>query len=148
MHNTLAASDYGLLEETTFHPRPSYWGALLWHRLMGKTVLDASAAAAPGLHVYAHCHASVAGAVTVLAINISRSALRLITLPLASERYTLKAAQLQSATVRLNGSTLALDRNDELPRLIGSPATAGVIRLAPATITFLVIPKAANPACG
>jgi hypothetical protein len=148
MHNTLAASDYGLLEETTFHPRPSYWGALLWHRLMGKTVLDASAAAAPGLHVYAHCHASVAGAVTVLAINISRRAPRLITLPLASERYTLKAAQLQSATVRLNGSTLALDRNDELPRLIGSPATAGVIRLAPASITFLVIPKAANPACG
>ena len=50
MHNTLAASDYGLLDERTFRPRPSYWAALLWHRLMGTTVLDASAAAAPDLH--------------------------------------------------------------------------------------------------
>jgi hypothetical protein len=29
MHNTLAASDYGLLEERTFRPRPNCWGALL-----------------------------------------------------------------------------------------------------------------------
>ena len=29
MHNTLAASDYGLLEEGTFRPRPNDWGALL-----------------------------------------------------------------------------------------------------------------------
>ena len=32
-HNTLAASDYGLLDEHTFAPRPNYWGALLWRRL-------------------------------------------------------------------------------------------------------------------
>jgi hypothetical protein len=41
MHNTLAASDYGLLEERTFRPRPNYWGAPLWRHLMGTTVLDA-----------------------------------------------------------------------------------------------------------
>ena len=40
LHNTLAASDYGLLDEGTFVPRPNYWGALLWRRLMGRTVLD------------------------------------------------------------------------------------------------------------
>ena len=40
-HNTLAASDYGLLDEKTLRPRPSYWAALLWRRLMGTTVLDA-----------------------------------------------------------------------------------------------------------
>ncbi len=38
-HNTLAASDYGLLDDETFAPRPNYWAALLWHRLMGTTVL-------------------------------------------------------------------------------------------------------------
>src|SRR3977135_1347475 len=43
MHNTLAASDYGLLDETTFAPRPNYWGALLWRRLMGSTVLESGA---------------------------------------------------------------------------------------------------------
>jgi len=33
MHNTLAASDYGLLDESTLQPRPKYWGALLWRQL-------------------------------------------------------------------------------------------------------------------
>lgn len=147
MHNTLAASDYGLLDEGTFHPRPNYWGALLWHQLMGTTVLDASAATAPGLHVYAHCHPSTPGAVTVLAINITRSAFRTIVLPLRSERYTLRAAKLQSAIVQLNSSTLALAGGNDLPRLSGHATAAGPIRLAPATITFLTIPGAANPAC-
>jgi len=36
MHNTLAASDYGLLDENAFAPRPNYWGALLWRQLNGK----------------------------------------------------------------------------------------------------------------
>src|SRR6266404_3130099 len=30
IHNTLAASDYGLLDQKTLKPRPNYWGALLW----------------------------------------------------------------------------------------------------------------------
>src|ERR1700759_1159150 len=38
MHNTLDASDYGLLDEDTLAPRPNYWAALLWRRLMGTTV--------------------------------------------------------------------------------------------------------------
>ncbi|MEA2889468.1 MAG: hypothetical protein QOI05_261 [Bradyrhizobium sp.] len=42
MHNTLAASDYGLLDERTLAPRPNYWGALLWRRLMGAIVLDSA----------------------------------------------------------------------------------------------------------
>ena len=45
MHNTLAASDYGLLDEKTFTPRPNYWAALLWRKLMGSTVLDPHVAA-------------------------------------------------------------------------------------------------------
>ncbi|MGH8402217.1 MAG: hypothetical protein ACRESO_02255, partial [Gammaproteobacteria bacterium] len=32
-HNTLASSEYGLLDSNTFEPRPDYWAALLWHRL-------------------------------------------------------------------------------------------------------------------
>ena len=39
-HNTLVASDYGLLEEKTFTPKPNYWAALLWRKLMGTTVLE------------------------------------------------------------------------------------------------------------
>ncbi|MBR0972614.1 hypothetical protein JQ572_18650 [Bradyrhizobium japonicum] len=147
MHNTLAASDYGLLDETTFRPRPNYWGALLWHRLMGATVLDASAAAVPDLHVYAHCHPSRPGAVTMLAINISHRTSRAIVLPRSAERYSLQAGRQQGATVQLNGTTLALTDGDELPHLAGRATAAGAVRLAPETITFLVVPSAANPAC-
>lgn len=146
MHNTLAASDYGLLEERTFRPRPNYWGALLWHRLMGTTVLDAGPAAA-GLHIYAHCHPAGHGAVTVLAINLSRRASRAIGLPLPAQRYTLRAARLQGSRVQLNGRTLALTAADELPDLAASPSPAGVIHLAPASITFLSFRNAGNPAC-
>src|SRR3954453_9468255 len=69
MHNTLAASDYGLLDEGTFRPRPNYWAALLWHRVMGTIVLGANSVATPDLHIYAHCHPGMRGVVTVLAIN-------------------------------------------------------------------------------
>ena len=31
-HNTLAASDYALIDDQTWQPRPSYWAALLWRR--------------------------------------------------------------------------------------------------------------------
>jgi hypothetical protein len=87
------------------------------------------------------------GAVSVLAINPSRHASSTLTLPHPAERYTLRAARLQGATVQLNGETLALSADDELPRLEPRAALAGAIRLAPETITFLVFPDAANPAC-
>ena len=47
MHNTLAASDYGLIDERTLQPRPNYWGALLWRQMMGTTVLDADVPFSP-----------------------------------------------------------------------------------------------------
>jgi hypothetical protein len=146
MHNTLAASDYGLLEEQTFRPRPNYWAALLWHRLMGTTVLDAGPAAA-GLHIYAHCHPGRDGTVSVLAINVSRHVSHDIRLPLPAQRYTLQAARLQGSRVKLNGRPLALGAADELPDPEAIPTPAGVVRLAPATITFLTFPDAGNPAC-
>jgi hypothetical protein len=147
MHNTLAASDYGLLDETTFRPRPNYWAALLWHGLMGTTVLDAGAASVPDLHVYAHCYPNMSGAVSLLAINSSRSSSRSVKLPIASQRYTLQATRLQSATMQLNGKTLELVANDRLPALDARATSAGTMALEPATITFLVMPDADNPAC-
>ena len=71
-HNTLVASDYGLLDENTFEPKPSYWGALLWRRLMGTTVLDAGFANRAGLHVYAQCLRGVPGGVGMLVLNTDR----------------------------------------------------------------------------
>ncbi|WP_249156981.1 hypothetical protein [Bradyrhizobium sp. KB893862 SZCCT0404] len=138
MHNTLAASDYGLLEEKTFRPRPNYWAALLWHRLMGTTVLDPNMASTQ-VHAYAHCHPTTRGAASVLLINSSQHGSHAVTLAARAERYTLRARRLQSANVQLNGATLALTDGDDLPRLAPKAARAGRIRLPPASITFLVM---------
>jgi heparanase len=147
MHNTLAASDYGLLDERTLQPRPNYWGALLWRRLMGTTVLDAGVPIEPGLHVYANCQRSVPGGVAVLVINTDRDAPHALVLPIASMRYTLDAANLLDAEIRLNARILALEAGDRLPDIAGIPTAADIVTFQPVTITFLAIPDAGNNAC-
>jgi hypothetical protein len=147
MHNTLAASDYGLLDEKTLAPRPNYWGAVLWRQLMGSTVLDSGVTIQNGLHVYAHCQRGTSGGVSLLIINPDRNASHTLMLPLASRRYTLDAASLRQTAVRLNGHALRLSARDELPRIEGAVTTAGTQTFAPATITFLTVPAAANRAC-
>ena len=147
MHNTLAASDYGLLDERALQPRPNYWGALLWRQLMGTAVLDTGVPLQSGLHVYAHCQRGTPGGVALLVINTERNAPRALRLPTASVRYTLDAANLLDAHVRLNGHPLALSAADELPTIAGVPAASDTLTFAPATITFLAIPEAGNDAC-
>jgi heparanase 1 len=147
MHNTLAASDYGLLDERTLQPRSKYWGAWLWRQLMGTTVLDARVASRSGLHVYAHCQRGRPGGVALLVINTDRDAPHTLMLPTASMRYTLDAANLLDERVRLNGHPLELSAGDELPTIEGIPTTANAVTFAPATITLLAIPEAGNDAC-
>ena len=147
MHNTLAASDYGLLDEKTLQPRPNYWGAVLWRQLMGTTVLDAVAPIQPGLHLYAHCQRGAPGGVALLVINTDRNAPHWLVLPTASVRYTLDATNLLDEQVRLNGRTLALEPRDKLPTLTGAPTAAKILTFEPTTITFLAVPQARNGAC-
>lgn len=145
-HNTLVASDYGLLNDKTFEPKPNYWGALLWRRLIGTTVLDSGVPIREGLHVYAHCLRGTPGGVAVLAINNNRTQPTSITMPLEAERYALTAS-LEATSVQLNGRDLRLGGNDELPELRGQPIPAGPVELAPASIMFLAIPSAGNANC-
>jgi hypothetical protein len=145
--NTLAASDYGLIDEDTLTPRPNYWSALLWHRLMGKTVLDAGKSPAARVHLYAHCMPSHKGGVTLLAVNTDRDAAHELKVDGKSERYTLTAKDLLGSEVQLNGAELKLDANDTLPKIKGQKMPAGAIALAPASITFLAFPSASNASC-
>jgi hypothetical protein len=145
-HNTLASSEYGLIDQSDFRPRPNYWAALLWRRLMGAVVLDAGSSR-EGLHLYAQCLRGHPGGVALLAINNSRTDPSRITLLTASVRYTLSAPSLQSTSVMLNGQPLELDTNDDLPEINGRATAAGPMHFAPATITFVAIPVAANAAC-
>jgi heparanase len=147
MHNTLAASDYGLIDETTLEPKPNYWAALLWRRLMGTGVLDAGTPEEENLHMYAHCERGAPGGVTLLVINADKSAVRTLALPVKGERYTLSAADAASTKVRLNGKELGVWTGDTLPKFDGEPTGAGSVRFAPVSITFLSMPTAGNTGC-
>ena len=88
MHNTLDASDYGLLDEKDFSPRPKYWGALLWRKFMGTTVLQPGTSPSADLHLYAHCLRGAEGGVAVLAINAGAMAVKMA-MPMDSTQYVL-----------------------------------------------------------
>lgn len=144
MHNTLVASDYGLLDDKTLAPTPNYWGSLLWRKLMGTAVLDSGVPIQEGLHVYAHNLRNKPGGVALLVINNSPTKATSLDLRLAADRYTLSAPQLQSKEVELNGGALQLLPNDELPKLEGEHIPAGRVEFVPVSITFLAIPNANN----
>jgi heparanase len=147
MHNTLDSSDYGLLHEGDFTPRPNFWAAVLWRRLMGTTVLQAERSPSPNLHLYAHCLRGVTGGVAILAINADQKAEQALSLPGPSETYMLSAEPLQSDRVRLNDKLLELGANDALPELDGISKPAGTVKIPPVTIMFIGVPKAGNDGC-
>lgn len=147
IHNTLAAGSYSLLDPEDFSPKANYWAALLWHRLMGATVLDAGIPLQPGLHVYAHCRADRAGDVALLVINNDALRTASITLPGKRLRYTLSAPDTPSMGVKLNGQHLQLGPGDRLPALAGIAERSPVANFAPRTISFFAISDADNPAC-
>lgn len=150
IHNTLDASDYGLLDENTLAPRPNYWAALLWRKFMGTTVLDPGAPPVPSLHLYAHCLRGQPGGVALLAINTDRAASHSFELKTAAERYTLSVPSVQNLEdthVQLNGTELKLGAGDALPEFAGASTQSGELTFAPASITFLAIPTANNASC-
>ena len=144
-HNTLAASEYGLIDAAAFEPRPNYWAALLWRRLMGPQVLDAGPNR-PGLHMYAQCLRDRSGGVSVLAINTSEQAAAL-RVGSPAEVYALSAPSLTSGTLLLNGHILAIGSNDHMPELRPQRMKGASITLAPQSIDFIALPRATNPSC-
>jgi heparanase len=139
-----------LLDENTLAPRPNYWASLLWRKFMGTTVLDAGPSPEPSLHLYAHCLRGQPGGVALLAINTDRTTSHSLNLTTAAERYTLSVPSienLEDTHVQLNGTELKLGADDAIPQLSGMPTGPGPLTLAPASITFVAIPKADNASC-
>ncbi len=148
IHNTLASSDYGLLNEDTLDPRPDYWAALLWKRTMGSTVLDPGASPNdPSLRIFSHCLEGEKGGVAVVALNADATHDASVTIPMAGARRTLTAPEMTSAAALLNGTELQAGPDGSLPPLNGMPAPAGTLHLAPGSITFLTFPTAHNKSC-
>jgi heparanase len=147
MHNTLAASDYGLLDPNSFEPRPNYWATLLWRKLMGTTVLDPQISVAANIYLYAQCLKGQRGGVALLIINADREHSFELNLPTISMRYTLTAEKLEDTTVELNGKPLRLASSGDLPQFGGEPGKAGRVSFAPISISYLSIADAGNANC-
>jgi len=146
-HNTLAASDYALIDQETLAPRPNYWGAVLWRKLMDATVLEA------GSRVPTVCicmrTASAASVVESRYWRSTRTPERPheLTIPLQAERYTLTAKDLMDNRVDMNGNELKLTPGGDVPALAGMPSPSGAQALPPASISFFSVRRANNAAC-
>ena len=147
MHNTLASSDYGLLDEETLEPRPDYWAALLWKRSMGKVVLDPGVAKDEKLRIYAHCSVKGKGGVSLAVLNLDPERDGAMKLPTSAEEFSLTAAGLTSATVILNGAEVKAQADGSVGELKAREVKSGALRLAPLSITFLTMDAAQNKNC-
>ena len=114
---------------------------------MGETVLDPHASPATNVYVYAQCLQTGPGGVALLVINADQQRAREITLPLEAERYTLTATRLRDTAAQLNGKTLQLNSDGDVPQLAGQSTRAGRLSFAPVSITFLALPSANNSDC-
>lgn len=145
-HNTLASSDYGLIDEDGFEPRPNYWAAVLWQQLMGREVLAVEpVGTTPGLAVYAHCTANAdVPSVTYAVVNSSATDVRTVASRTADAQvYLLSSDALDSKSISLNGKELAAAKDGTFPALVGIPAQ-GQVTVPPASVAFVVAPTDAD----
>lgn len=144
MHNTLAVSDYALLDEQNFAPRPSYWAALLWSRLMDNRVLGHAPHPTARLRIYAHCLKGHPGGVALAAVNLDKQPVR-IALNGTVHSYVLTGHD-QDRGVALNGRLLALAAGDRLPPIQPVRGSGG-LEVAPGGVSFAALPQAGNASC-
>ena len=144
-HNTLAASDYALIDYDTMMPRPNYWAALLWRRTMGAVVLASPASPLPSLRLYAHCLPARKGGVGLLAINIGKEAHRL-PLRRGAQTWLMQAVRLDSGKVSVNGLEPNMGVKGRITGLKGKKAD-GMFAIPGESIAFAAVTNANNPAC-
>lgn len=145
MHNTLAASDYALIDQDTLNPRPNYWAAVLWQRTMGPTVLSAPRSPSPALRIYTHCLPQRNGGVGLVALNTGEAPQRL-NLGGKATAWTMTGQPIDTRNVRINGIEPGLDAAGKLTGLEGAPVK-GQLAIPGHAIAFAAVPGANNPAC-
>ncbi|KAJ9187423.1 hypothetical protein P3X46_002879 [Hevea brasiliensis] len=159
---SLVGGNYGLLNTTTFIPNPNYYGALLWHRLMGKKVLATNCVGSPFLRAYSHCSKRKPG-VSLLLMNLSNSTTFHVALSndenpdenspggaTQSEEYHLtpENGNIRSNVVLLNGSPLVLTDSSDIPPMNPKLVDPSLpITVAPDSIVFVLLRDYNAPAC-
>lgn len=145
MHNTLAASDYALLDEHSYNPRPNYWAAVLWKRTMGTAVLAAPTPPAADVRIYAHCLPEGKGGVGLAVINLGNAAQE-VPFGAKAQTWLLQAPVLDSKAVTVSGAQPRLEQNGTLSGLDGKPAL-GSLLVPGRSLAFIAVSGAGNPAC-
>ncbi|WP_162339824.1 glycosyl hydrolase family 79 N-terminal domain-containing protein [Cyclobacterium salsum] len=135
MHNTLAASEYALLEQDTHDPRPNYWAALLWSKFMGQQVYDAPVPA-DGPDLFIHNLKNASNGYAVLLVN-PKDAETSFDIPADAMQYLLTADDILSKEVKLNGEVLQLKSDNTLPEIQGKSVQAGELVMPAKSILFL-----------
>ncbi|GJV14467.1 heparanase-like protein 3 [Tanacetum coccineum] len=169
---TLIGGNYGLLNTTTFVPNPDYYSALLWHRLMGNTVLSTNFIGTKKMRSYAHC-AKESDGLTLLLINLDNTTTINVNLSLNTllkfpaqirmvtqdtkmddaetrEEYhlTAKDGNLHSQTMILNGKELNVSSEGYIPPLEPlNVSSSEPIVVAPYSIVYAHIPYLTLDAC-
>ncbi|GMI94411.1 glucuronidase 1 [Hibiscus trionum] len=162
----LIGGNYGLLNATTFVPNPDYYGALLWHRLMGSTVLAVTKESDPNLRVYAHCAKKKPG-VSLIFINLSKDRSFNITFSNAKpgdagkpnyefvgkqnrEEYHLRAltGDTKDDIVCLNDVPMVQTDSEDIPAMDPKLVDASTpISIAAQSIAYVTIRDFEAPAC-
>ncbi len=144
-HNTLAASDYALIDRDTLTPRPNYWAAVLWQRTMGTTVLASPKSPSPALRLYAQCMPARKGGVTVMALNTGEAVQR-INLGGTGQGWVMSGQPVDTRSITINGKTPGLAEDGQLTGLDGV-AVKGAVTVPGQSVAFYSVPGANNPAC-
>lgn len=137
MHNTLCVSEYALLEQDTHEPRPNYWAALLWNKMMGTKVYDAGQSE-NGLQIFVHDLKGSKKGYAVMIVNPhdTQSSVRI---PSRSEKFLVTTDDLLAGTVKLNNKELKLESDDSLPRIKGIGTKAGIVDIPACSFCFLAV---------
>lgn len=145
MHNTLATSDYALIDRDTMTPRPSYWAAVLWRRTMGRTVLASPKSPSTDMRIYAHCLAGRAGGVGLVVLNTG-AAQQSLAVGHKAQSWVMTGQPFDTKTVQVNGQTPALNDKGELTGLDGV-AVKGAFAIPGHSIAFVAVRSANNRTC-
>ncbi|HSI74856.1 MAG TPA: hypothetical protein VK957_03125 [Lunatimonas sp.] len=139
MHNTLAASEYALLEQDTHIPRPNYWAALLWSKFMGSKVYDTKSPV-DGVDIFVHNLKGSSMGYGVLVVNPTNTSSS-FEINATAEQYLLTADDMLSKEVKLNGESLEITPDNNLPEIRGRKVNAGLFEVPAKSIMFLSVKK-------
>jgi heparanase len=134
MHNTLARSEYAMLDHDTHNPRPNYWVAFLWNKFMGTQVYEAGSLEA-GVDIFVHNLKNTSTGKAILILNTNAKS-TFVNLPSGAQEYLITADELQTKKVKLNGEELKMTPNDALPVIKGKKVKKRVVELPAHSIVF------------